>query len=56
MKEVYKLTAVVKEMEEKQNMKIDSIENDDREGVRNTVTQKEQSCEIETEQRRLNGG
>ena len=44
MKEV---TAVVKEMEEKINMKIDSIENDDRGRVGNTVTQKEQSCETE---------
>ena len=31
MKEVYKLTAVVKEMEEKLNINIDSIENEDRE-------------------------
>ena len=28
MKEVYRLTGVVKEMEEKLNMNIDSIEND----------------------------
>ena len=41
MKEVYKLTAVVKEMEEKLNMKIHRIENDDWERVGNTVTQKE---------------
>ena len=47
MKEVYRLTAVVKEMEEKLNMKIDNIENDDRERVGNTVTQKEQICETE---------
>ena len=45
MKEVYRLTAVVKEMEEKLNMKIDNIENVDRERVGNTVTQKEQICE-----------
>ena len=38
---------MVKEMEEKLNMKIDSIENDDRERVGNTVTQKGQSCETE---------
>ena len=44
MKEVYRLTAVVKE---KLNMKIDNIENDDRGRVGNTVTQKEQSCETE---------
>ena len=37
-------------------MTIDRIENDDRERVGNTVTQKEQSCETETEQRRLRGG
>ena len=53
MKEEYKLTAVVKEMQGKLNMKIDSIENDDRERVGNTVTLKEQSCETEVEQRRL---
>ena len=47
MKEVYRLTAVVKEMEEKLNMKIDNIENDDRERVGNTVTQKEQICETD---------
>ena len=41
---VYRLTAVVKE---KLNMKIDSIEYDDRERVRSTETQKEQSCETE---------
>ena len=56
MKEVYKLTAVMKEMEVKLNMKLDGIENDDRERVVNTVTQKEQSCDTETEQRRLTGG
>ena len=43
MKEVYKLTAVVKEMEEKLNMKIYSIENYDRERVGNSVTHKEHS-------------
>ena len=53
MKEVYRLTAVVKEMEEKLNMKIDSIENDDKERVGNTVTQKEQSCETE---KQIGGG
>ena len=53
MKEVYRLGAVVKEMEEKFNMKIDSIENDDRERVGNTVTQKEQSCETE---KQMGGG
>ena len=47
MKEVYWLTAVVKEMEAKLNMKIYSIVNDDRERVGNTVTQKDQSCETE---------
>ena len=47
MKEVYRLTAVVKEMEEKLNTKTDNIENDDRERVGNTVTQKEQICETE---------
>ena len=47
MKEVYRLTAVVKEMEEKLNMKIDNIENVDRERVGNTVIQKEQICETE---------
>ena len=47
MKEVHRLTAVVKEMEEKLNMKIDNIENDDRERVGNTVIQKEQICETE---------
>ena len=41
-------------MEEKLNMKIYIID-DDREIVGNTVTQKKQSCEIETEQRRLRG-
>ena len=44
---------MVKEMEDELNMKIDSIEHDDRERVGNTVTQKKQSCETETEQRRL---
>ena len=56
MKEVCNLTAVVKEMEEKFNTKIDSLENDDRERVGNTVTQKDQNCETGTEQRRLRGG
>ena len=51
MKEVYRLTAVVKEMQEKLNMKIDNIENDDRERVGNTVTQKEQICETEKQMR-----
>ena len=56
MEEVYKMTAVAKEMEEKHNMKIDSIENEDRESVGNTVTQEEQSCETETAQRKLRSG
>ena len=56
MKAVYKLRGIVKEMEEKLNMKINSIENDDREIVGNTVTRKEQISETETEQRRLRGG
>ena len=43
MKEVYKLTAVVKEMEVKLNMKIAGIENYDRERVRNTVTRTERA-------------
>ena len=47
MKEVYRLTSVVKEMEEKLNMKINNIENVDRERVGNTVTQREQICETE---------
>ena len=37
-------------------MKIDGIENDDREIVVNTVTQKEQSGDTETEQMRPRGG
>ena len=53
MKKVYKRTA---EMEVTLNMKIVGIENDDRERVGNTVTQKEQSCDTETEQRRLREG
>ena len=43
-------------MEEKLYIKINSIENDDRERGGNTVTQKERSCDTETEQRRLRGG
>ena len=53
MKEVYRLTTVVKEMEAKLNMKIDSIENIDRERVGSTVTQKDQSCETE---KQIGGG
>ena len=45
--EVYRLTAVAKEMEEKLNVKIDNVDNYDRERVGNTVTQKDQSCETE---------
>ena len=56
MKEVYKPTAVVKEMGEKLNIKIDSIEHDDRERGGKTVTQNERSCDTETEQRRLGEG
>ena len=56
MKEVYKLTAVVKEMEEKFNMKIYSTKNYDRVRVGNTVARKEHSCETETEEKRLRGG
>ena len=40
---------MVKEMEEKLNMKIDNIEYYDRERVGNTVTQKEQICKTETD-------
>jgi len=47
MKEVHRLTAVMKEMDEKLNMKIESIEDDDGERVGNTMTQKEKSCETE---------
>ena len=37
-------------------MKIVGTENEDRERVGNTVTQKEQICETEAEHRRLRGG
>ena len=37
-------------------MEIDAIRNDDRERVGNTVTQKEQSCDTETGERRLRRG
>ena len=56
MKEECKLTAMVNEMEEKLNMKIDSWEKEDRERVGNTVTQKEHSYETEIEQRRRRRG
>ena len=56
MKEVCKLTDIVKEMEARLNIEIDGAERDDAEKVDNSTTQKEQSCDTETEERRLRGG
>ena len=43
-------------MEVKLHVNIGGIENDDRERVGNTVTQKEQRCDTETGQRRYKSG